>query len=125
MTSRAAQAADSSPRPPAVVSISPVSAIPPGVVSFDFDQQGEWFGYEFTRHFGELDDSRPTSCLRIHVVLLSSRGAQAIDSAVAFSFPLWLFTGRLDSCRGLEIYACTDLGVFPSHWRFGVHRFAL
>lgn len=58
------------------------------MVSFDFDQRGEWFGYKFTRHFGELDDSRPTSRLRIHVVLLSSRGAKAIDLAVAFSFPL-------------------------------------
>lgn len=88
LTSRVAQAAGASPRPPAVVSTSPLSSILPGLVSFDYHQRGERFGYEFTRHFGEPDDSRPASRLRIHVVLLSSRGAQAIDSAVAFSFPL-------------------------------------
>ena len=71
-----------------MVSIYPISAILPGLVSFDFDQRGERFGNEFTRHFGELDDSRLASRLRIHVVLLSSKGAQAIDSALAFSFPL-------------------------------------
>lgn len=88
LSSRTAQTAGASPRPPAVVSVSPMSAIPPGLVSFDYHQRGERFGYEFTRHFGELDDSRPATPMRVHVVLLAARGAPAIDSAVAFSFPL-------------------------------------
>ena len=88
LSSRTAQTAGASPRPPAVVSVSPMSAIPPGLVSFDYHQRGEHFGYEFTRHFGELDDSRPATPMRVHVVLLAGRGAPAIDSAVAFSFPL-------------------------------------
>lgn len=68
-----------------------MAAIPPSLVSFDYHERGQSFGYECTRHFGELDgeldDSRPPTSLRIHVAILDSRGPSAIDSAVAFSFP--------------------------------------
>ena len=88
LASRAAQEGSSSPRPLVVISTSPMAAIPPRLVSFDYHQRGESFGYEFTQYFGELDDSRPATRLRVHVAILASRGASAIDSAVAFSFPL-------------------------------------
>ena len=70
------------------VSTSPVSAISPGLTSFDYNQRGELFGYEFTRHFGDSDGDREALPTRVHVVMMAARGPTAVDSAVAYSFPL-------------------------------------
>ena len=124
LASRAAQAGSSSPRPPVVVSTSALSAIPHGLVEFDYHRRGESFGYEFTRHFGELDDCRQATRLRIHVAILASRGVEAVDSAVAFSFPLcghsrsdwtlaeamgFLRTQIIEFSHHLADLECTDL----------------
>ena len=70
------------------MSTSPLSAVSPNLVSFDYEVRGEKFGYKFTRHFGDREEARPPSKMRVHVALLASRGAKALGSAVAFSFPL-------------------------------------
>ena len=70
------------------VCISPLSAIPPGLVSFDYSMRGERFGYGFTRYFGDQDVDALDSRIRVHVMLLATRGGEALASAVAFSFPL-------------------------------------
>ena len=64
-----------------------MTAIPPGLVSFDYHMRGELFGYEFSHFFGAQEESRPSS-IRVHAVALVSRGVTALDSTVAFSFPL-------------------------------------
>ena len=86
--SRREQPSSSSSRPAVVVRASPLGAIAPQLVSFDYNVQGESFGYEFTRHFGDSEDSRPPSPIRVHVALLRARGPSSLGSAVAFSFPL-------------------------------------
>ena len=63
-----------------------MTAIPSGLVSFDYHMTGELFGYEFSRFFGAQEESRPS--IRVHAVALASRGVTSLDSAVAFSFPL-------------------------------------
>ena len=63
-------------------------AIPPSLVSFDYHMRGELFGYEFLNFFGAQEESPPTS-IWVHAVALASRGVKTLDSAVAFSFPLY------------------------------------
>ena len=62
------------------VCTSPLSAIPPGLVSFDYSMRGERFGYGFTRCFGDQDVDALDSKIRIHVLLLggSTRGGEAL-----------------------------------------------
>ena len=62
-------------------------AIPPGLVSFNYHMQGELFGYEFLHFFGAQEESRPSS-IWVHAVALASGVLIALDSVVAFSFPL-------------------------------------
>ena len=75
--SRREQPAATPARPAVVVRTSPLGAIAPQLVSFDYDVQGEAFGFEFTRHFGDSGDSSPPSPIRVHVVLLRSRDPTA------------------------------------------------
>ena len=56
-------------------------------MSFDYLLRGA-FGYEFTRWFGDSESEATASRVRVHTMILSSRGGDALDSAVAFSFPL-------------------------------------
>lgn len=58
---------------------SPLSVIPPGLVSFDYHMRGERFGFEFTRQFGDLDSEAAASRIRVHVMLLAFRGGEALD----------------------------------------------
>ena len=69
-----------------------MSAIPPGLTSFDYNQRGGRFGYEFTRHFEDSDGDREALPVRLHVVMMAARGPTAVDSAVAYSFPLCGFS---------------------------------
>ena len=73
--------------PPVTIRTSSMTTIPLGLVSFDYHMRGELFGYEFSRFFGAQEESRP-STIRVHAVALASIGVTALDSAVAFSFPL-------------------------------------
>ena len=57
-------------------------------MSFDYNERGSPFGYEFTYHFGDTDDNLSPSPLRIHVTLLDSHGPASLNTAVSFSFPL-------------------------------------
>ena len=86
--SRTLQADRSRPRPTVEVYTSPLSAIPPGLVSFDYLMRGERFGYGFTRFFGDHDADAMDSKIWVHVLLLATKGGEALASAVAFSFPL-------------------------------------
>ena len=52
LVSRAAQGSRATTRPPVTVRTSSMTAIPPGLVSFDYHMRGELFGYEFSRFFG-------------------------------------------------------------------------
>lgn len=45
-------------------------------------------GYEFTRHFGEVESNRPATCLCVRVMVLAMRGQAKVDMTKAFSFPL-------------------------------------
>lgn len=38
-----------------MVGKSPMVAISPGLVSFDYRQRGEQFGHKLTKNFGDLD----------------------------------------------------------------------
>ena len=64
-----------------------MTAIPPGLVSFNYHMRGELFGYEFLRFFGAQEESRPSS-IQVHAVALASKGLTALDSTMAFFFPL-------------------------------------
>ena len=58
------------------------------MVNFAYDVRGEKFGYEFTRHFGDMEEVGPPSEIRVHVALLASKGPEALGFAVSFSFSL-------------------------------------
>ena len=93
-----------------------MTAIPPGLVSFNYHMRGELFGYEFSRFFGAQEESRPFS-IWVHVAALASRRMTALDSAVAFSFPLcgatqpyWTLGEAMCFVRGQEIELLHHLG---------------
>lgn len=77
--SRPAQAASTQPRPLVEVITSLVFTIPHGLVNFDYQERGERFGYEFTRHFGDAVCERHALSMKVHVVMMAFRGSTAVD----------------------------------------------
>lgn len=86
--SKAIQADRSRASLPVEICTSPLLAIPPGLVSFDYLLRGERFGYGFTWFFGDQDSDAMDSKIWVHVLLLATGGGEALASVVAFSFPL-------------------------------------
>ena len=81
---------------------SRISLIQSRLVSFDLRQRSVAFDYSYTRLFGVEGPHEPAP-IRVHVVVLPARGEEALDSTVAFSFPLcgsgaqeWTMDAALD-----------------------------
>ena len=56
-------------------------------MSFNSRTRSEAFDFSFTRIFG-VDEEHSPAPVRVHVLILPGRGAEAFDSSVGFSFPL-------------------------------------
>ena len=75
------------------------------MVSYDVRQRSAAFDYSFTRLFG-VEGPHDPAPIRVHVVVLPARGEEALDSSLAFSFPLfgssdkeWTFDSAIETLR--------------------------
>ena len=70
------------------IRLSPFLSVRSRLLSFDSRTRSEAFDFSFiTRIFGVDVEHSPTP-VRVHVLILPGRGAEAFDSSVGFSFPL-------------------------------------